>query len=208
MSEYRTRYYRGWGVDASGEVSPEEFVELAESSLAYFDSAGRLERLEFFRDGAVEEVEYCEGDPGEIAESHRRKHVGVPFSVKRTLAADPFRWEVRRRSSAEGGFSDYRVSLVDVRGCELMECAFGVQGQILSVTKYEYDRAGEMRFTFEYDGMGQMVDAFDVISGENAAFDVVKNLTDPEFFERGGALPRECVATSIPSPVEVFREGA
>jgi hypothetical protein len=95
------------------------------------------------------------------------------------------------------------VQLLDRSERALVEVSYDAEGAPEGITKSGYDPSGELRYLFDYDNAGKLVDVYDRVEASNPAFDrVLAALTDRAFFADGHALP-----AGVPpgSPEEIVR---
>ena len=116
---------------------------------------------------------------------------GVPFDVRYPAGeVGDLHWSVLRMFDAEGGPTGFTVQLLDRRERAVMEASYGAGGGLDGITKSAYDPSGELRYLFDYDATGKLVDIYDRAEARNPPFEeVLGTLADRALFADGWALP-------------------
>ena len=191
------RFYEGWSLVPGSEVSEETARGLTAYGRALFSdrvprvfemySRGRLVRVEYW--GAVDRL------PGV------RFAIRIPGPALGDLA-----WSVLRLYTDRGAPEGFLVQLIGATGRAVMEVSYDAEGVLVGATKYGYEEDGRLRYVFEYDETGTLVDLYDSPAGKSPPFDeVVPAMADSAFYAGGAALPSNVTPTTSDSPDEMVR---
>jgi hypothetical protein len=199
--EGHVRYFRGWSYQPDEEVAAEVAAGLPMHSRALHGADGRLNRLEIYSGRELQRVDYYPVDDGaQVSATHRESYGDVPFMIHKVISTvRGLTWESVRLFGAGGEPSGRSIGLLDSRDRGLMEIELDESGTALAIEKYEWNTSGKLWYAAKYTGPGRFSSGHDFEAGESVALaEIMRNVTDPEFFERGLNLPRILAGTSIP----------
>lgn len=182
MSEPTARFYREWIPTAEFEVPEEVARSLAAYARGVFAADGTLLLVEMHTRKGLARIEY-RSPPTDLP--------GIPFDVRSPAGAVADRhWSVLRMFDAQGEPTGLTVQLLDRSERALMEASYDAAGILEGTTKSAYDPSGELRYLFDYDDTGKLVDVYDRVEASNPPFEQVLGvLPDRAFFADGRALP-------------------
>jgi hypothetical protein len=200
-TDSRVGYHEGFLLDPERELPAEEAQKARRYSKAFYGPAERLEKVEQYEDGEVRRVHYFDvADDTSIKSAHTQRYGQVSFVTHRRLSQpEGFVWRAVHAFTAGGELEEVTTILQDEAGCEWMELSADASKQVARIAKYYWESPEDLKFSFEYDGRGKLLQVHDVQSGERACLDEVRAcLTDIAFFADGLRVPKRLSGTSIP----------
>lgn len=176
------RFFREWVPTAEFQVPEHLATSLPAYARGVFALDGTLLRTEMYTRKGLVRVEYR--SPVEALP-------GVPFDLRVPGGAlGDLQWSVLRRYDAQGTLAGFTVQLQDSAERSVMEVSYDGGGFPEGVTKFGYDPSGELRYLFDYDENGKLVELYDRAEATSPAFDpVLDQLADRAFYAQGGTLP-------------------
>jgi hypothetical protein len=192
------RFYREWICTPEFEVPEQAAIGLAASARGVFADDGSLVALEMYAQGKLSRVEYR--GPVEALP-------GVPYDVRLPAGIlGDLHWSALRNHDALGVLTGVTVQLLDRTERSWMEATYDAEGGLEGVSKFAYDRAGEMRYLLDYDEQGRLVDIYDRAEAKNPAFEpVLGELTDRAFYADGRTLPSKLTPGPADDPGAIAR---
>ncbi|MCP3062656.1 hypothetical protein LXT21_28115 [Myxococcus sp. K38C18041901] len=198
----REKYYEGFLVDPQNEVPAEKARQARRYSRALYGPAEQLQKVEQYENGKVRRVDYFEvAQDDAIKKAHVPQYGSVPFVTHRQLPQSKgFSWKSVHMFSASGELSEVITILRDASLRECMEVSASADRRVSKISKYYWASAETLKFVFEYDGKGTLLEVADVPEGGHTSLPEVRSqLPDVSFFEDGLRLPAPLAGTSIPS---------
>ena len=194
----RYRFYREWVPTAEFEMPENEATGRAAHARAAFAADGTLLSVEMYAGDKLSRVEYR--GPVEVLP-------GVPFDVRYPAGAvGDLHWSILRMYDAHGELTGFTVQLLDRSERSWLEASYNAAGSPEGASKFAYDQAGEMRFLFDYDATGKLVDIYDRAEARNPAFEpVLDEMPDRPFYADGHTLPAGVSPGSGDTPDEIVR---
>jgi hypothetical protein len=196
------KYYDGFVAEAGHEVSEEAARKLPNHAKAFFSPVGALDRIERYSHEKLSQVDYLgeQRSDDDIKAFHLNTYTGTGFAIRRKRSyLEAFIWEDVHAYTDAGGMDGFTLILLREDGPGLMEINLDQSKRITGVTKYHWESRKELRYVFEYSPNGRLVSVYDLVHGDHASFDALKQtLPDPQFFERGLNLPKEIAQSTIP----------
>ncbi|MFP2905362.1 hypothetical protein ACLESD_09960 [Pyxidicoccus sp. 3LFB2] len=200
-TDSRVKFYEGFLIDSERELPADKAQKARRYSKAFYGPAERLEKLEQYEEGKVRRVDYFDvANDAPIKTAHVQRYGQVPFMTHRQLSKPKgFVWKAVHAFAAGGELKEVTTILQDDAQCEWMELSANASKQVARIAKYYWASSEDLKYSFEYDGKGKLLEVQDVESGERASFDEVRaSLSDAAFFEDGLRLPKPLAGTSIP----------
>ncbi|MBZ4418526.1 hypothetical protein [Myxococcus sp. RHSTA-1-4] len=201
-TDSRVKYYEGFLVDSEREVPAEKAQKARRYSKAFYGSAERLEKVEQYEEGKLRRVDYFDvTQDNTLKTEHAQRHGQVPFVTHRQLSRTKgFVWKAVHVFTATGELSEVTTILQDEARCEWMELSADASRKVSRIAKYYWESPEDLKYSFEYDGEGKLLEVQDVENGERASLDEVRaSVPDVSFFEEGLRLPKPLAGTSIPT---------
>jgi len=132
---------------------------------------------------------------------------GVPFDLRFPAGAlGDLHWSVLRRYDADGVLVGFTVQLQDGGERAVLEASYDRKGSPEGTTKFGYDASGELRYLFDYDENGRLVDLYDRIEAHSPRFELVLDqLADRAFYAHGSTLPAGSPADAADIPAAIVR---
>jgi hypothetical protein len=195
------KFYEGSSLRPEAEVSGAQAGALRTYTKAYYGPHGAIERTELHDSGRVVEVNYYQAsDPAAISSSHSSDYPGVRFRLWRTTQTLPgFVWKFVRAYDATGAPDGYSRVLTDDQGRELMQMDLDESRRVMRTAKYAWDDGGDLRYAFEYNDAGVLVDGLDLLYGDRASVeDVTREHPGSSFFQDAQSLPAAIAAAGVP----------
>jgi hypothetical protein len=182
MTGLSYRFFREWVPTAEFQVPEHLATSLPAYARGVFADDGALLRTEMYTRKGLVRVEYR--SPVEALP-------GVPFDLRYPAGALGDRqWSVLRRYDAQGKLAGFTVQLQDRSERSVMEVSYDGGGGLEGTTKFGYDSSGELRYLFDYDETGKLVDIYDRIEANSPAFErALDQLVDRAFYAQGSTLP-------------------
>lgn len=176
------RFFRELMPTAEFQVPEHLATSLPAYARGVFTPDGALLRLEMYTHKGLARIEYRSGI---------ETLPGVPFDLRVPAGAlGNLQWSVLRRYDAQGALAGFMVQLQDETQRSLMEVSYSPAGELEATTKFGYDPSGELRYLFDYDGNGKLVDLFDRIEADSPGFELVLDqLADRAFYAQGSTVP-------------------
>jgi hypothetical protein len=193
------RYFREWVPTAEFQVPEYQATSLPAYARGVFDLDGTLLRTEMYTRKGLVRIEYR--SPVEALP-------GVPFDLRVPGdALGDLRWSVLRRYDAQGMLAGFTVQLQDSAERSVMEVSYDGGGALEGTTKFGYDpSSGELRYLFDYDENGKLVDLYDRAEAKSPAVEpVLDQLVDRAFYAQGGTLPAGHAAGQADVPGAIVR---
>jgi hypothetical protein len=192
------RHYREWIATPEFEVPAEVAIGLAASARGVLADDGRLVAVEMYTGGKLIRVEYR----GPVD-----ARPGVPHDVRvpgGTLG--DLHWSVLRNHDAQGVLTGVTVQLLDRFERSWLEATYDAEGDRGGISKFTYNRDGELRYLFDYDEEGRLIDLYDRSEARNPAFGpVLALLPDRAFYANGQTLPSSVSPGPGDDPDEIAR---
>ncbi|MCU7722217.1 hypothetical protein ODJ79_00660 [Actinoplanes sp. KI2] len=182
MNDRSYRFFREWVPTPESQLPEHLATSLPAYARGVFAPDGTLLWTEMFTRKGLVRIEY---------RSPMEALPGVPFDLRFPAGVlGDLQWSVLRRYDAHGELVGFTVQLQDGTERAVLEVSYDRGGGLEGTTKFGYDASGDLRYLFDYDHDGKLVDLYDRIEANSPRFEVILNqLVDRAFYTQGSTLP-------------------
>jgi hypothetical protein len=193
----KTRYFRGFSIDPDEEIDAAETGTASDWLKATFDDDGTLlSREQFDQQQAVQVDYYAQAKLEDV----QKRYPGVRVTLWKTLSViGHYVWKFAASYDGSGKPLTTTRLLIDDQEQEWMEIERNPTNGNTLITKYYWEDADTLRFSFEYNEDGTFSNGYDIIENDHVMLeDVLDDLDDPDFYRTAERLPKALAGTTIP----------